>query len=191
MNYVKVIWGMRAFAYKARFKRFGNMSYIGKPISLEGTKRVEIGNKVRIYPGSRIETHGDEAKIIIEDEVSIAQNFHVASVGSPLVIGKNTTISANVLITNSDHEYGQIGVHILKQGYSTKKTVIGEGCFIGYGSVLQAGTVLGKQCIVGANSVVRGEFPDHSVIVGAPARAVKRYSSDSGEWEKTKDRAIH
>ena len=46
-----------------------------------------------------------------------------------------------------------------------------------------AGTKLGKQCVVGANSVVRGEFPDYCVIVGAPARVVKKYNPDTKIWE--------
>ena len=187
MNIAKLFWAMRAVIYKARFRKFGNLSYIGQPLILEGTKQVEIGNRVRIYPGIRIEAHGEGGKITIQDNVSIGQNFHITSSDSELVIGKDTTISGNVFITNIDHNYEQIGVHILKQDYLTKETKIGDNCFIGYGAAIQAGTILGKQCIVGANSVVRGEFPDYSIIVGAPARVVKRYNSDSGEWEKIKN----
>lgn len=65
-----------------------------------------------------------------------------------------------------------------------KKTVIGDGCYIGYGAVILAGTTLGKQCIVGANSVVRGDFPDYSVLAGAPARIVKKYNRDKAIWER-------
>jgi len=52
------------------------------------------------------------------------------------------------------------------------------------GVAIQAGTVLGKQCIVGANSVVRGVFPDYSVIAGVPARIIKRFNFDKNKWEK-------
>jgi acetyltransferase-like isoleucine patch superfamily enzyme len=184
MNIVKYFWAIRAVMYKVSFKKIGRFSYIGKPVYLQGTKNVDIGNKVRIYPGVRIETHGDDGKIIIADNVSIGQNFHITSSGSVLSIGKDTTISGNVFITNIDHDYKQIGVHVLKQDFITKQTRIGENCFIGYGAAIQAGTILGKQCIVGANSVVRGEFPDYCVIVGAPARIVKKFNTDSGEWQK-------
>ena len=184
MNPIKVIWALRGIAYKLRFAKFGNMSYIGKPIILEGAKRIEIGNKVRVYPGARMETYGEKGRIIIEDNVSIGQNFHVISSDYPLVIGKNTTVSGNVLITNVDHDYTQIGEHILAQKHMTKKTRIGENCFIGYGAAIQAGTILGKQCVVGANSVVRGTFPDYCVIVGVPARIVKRYNPNLAIWEK-------
>ncbi|MBU3178167.1 acyltransferase [Clostridium estertheticum] len=184
MNIVKYFWAIRAIFYKLQFKQIGNFSYIGKPVYLQGTRRVKIGNKVRIYPGVRIETHGTEGSIIIKDNVAIGQNFHIISSGSELVIGENTGISGNVFITNIDHDYKQVGVHILKQKLLAKETKIGENCFIGYGTVIQSGTILGKQCVVGANSVVRGEFPDYSVIVGAPAKVVKRYNTNSGEWEK-------
>lgn len=184
LNFVKYFWALRAVAYKLRFGKIGRLSYIGKPIILEGIKRVNIGNKVRIYPGVRMEVYGENGKITIEDNVSIGQNFHVTSSSSELVIGKDTTISGNVFVTNIDHDYRQIDVHILKQEYLISETKIGQNCFIGYGVAIQAGTILGKQCIVGANSVVRGNFPDYSVIVGAPAKVVKRYNHDTGIWEK-------
>ena len=63
---------------------------------------------------------------------------------------------------------------------------IGENCFIGFGVAIQAGTILGKQCVIGSYSVVKGEFPDYSVIVGSPAKIIKRYNIDTQKWEKTR-----
>jgi acetyltransferase-like isoleucine patch superfamily enzyme len=180
----KLFWFLNSFFLRLAFKRIGLFSYIGKTVFIYGGKGVLIGNKVRIFPGLRIETHNN-GKIVIEDDISIQQNFHITSSHETLIIGSHTTILGNVFITNIDHDYKQIGKHILKQPYIVKKTGIGENCFIGYGAAIQAGTILGKQCIVGANSVVRGNYPDYCVIVGAPARVVKRYNADSGIWEKT------
>ena len=56
MNIVKYFWAIRAIIYKVRFKKIGKFSYMGKPIYLQGTKKVKIGNKVRILPGVRMET---------------------------------------------------------------------------------------------------------------------------------------
>ena len=61
---------------------------------------------------------------------------------------------------------------------------IGENCFIGMGAAIMPGTVLGKQCVVGANSVVKGTFPDCCVIVGSPAKIVKKYNQQTQIWEK-------
>ncbi|MGY0038965.1 acyltransferase [Pedobacter sp. NJ-S-72] len=133
--YFKFAWFIRAIIYKIFFfGRFQSPSYIGKPIILIGVKKIFIGKKVRIFPHVRMEVHGLDASIEIGDDVAIAQNVHITS-GKNLTIGKGTTILANVFITNIDHDYEEIGVHILKQKYILKDTVIGENCYIGIGHV--------------------------------------------------------
>lgn len=184
MQFIKYFWAIRAILYKVKFKFIGNYSYMGKPIFLLGTKNIKIGNKVRLYPGLRMEAHGKTGGITIEDNVSIGQNFHITAKDQELIIKKNTTISGNVFITNIDHEYRKIDMHIMEQPFIINNTVIGENCFIGYGVGIQAGTILGKQCVVGANSVVRGSFPDYCVIAGVPAKIIRKYNPDTDEWEK-------
>ncbi|MDG9758564.1 acyltransferase [Pseudomonas sediminis] len=183
--FFKFIWGIRGLLYKPFLGKFGLPSYLGKPIYISGFKKIFIGKRVRIYPGARIEVLGNNASITFEENISVGQNLHITS-GTHLVIGKNTTFAENVFITSIEHSYEDIGVHIMQQPNKVKETQVGENCFIGFGAVIQAGTILGKQCIVGANSVVRGHFPDYSVIVGAPARIVKRYNPQTEQWQKTK-----
>lgn len=182
----KIKWLLTTFLVRLKVKRIGLLSYVGSPLFILGGRRILIGNKVRIFPGARLETHSN-GHIVIEDDISIGQNFHFISATETITIGTRTTISGNVFITNMDHDYQQIDKHILSQPYIVKTTTIGENCFIGYGAVIQAGTILGKQCIVGANSVVRGIFPDYCVIAGAPARIVKRYNEQSLQWEKANE----
>lgn len=180
----KLKWFLTTLLVRLHIKKIGLQSYVGRPLFIYGGRNINIGNKVRIFPHSRFETHNN-GRILIDDDVSVGQNFHLISSNELLTIGKHTTISGNVFITNMDHKYQEIGVHILRQDYVINTTSIGENCFIGYGAVIQAGTILGKQCIVGANAVVRGVFPDYCIIVGAPARIVKRYNHNTGQWEKT------
>lgn len=183
MKIQKIIWALSLMIKKPLFHHVGSKSYLGKPISLIGTKNISIGNRVRIYPGCRMETH-EGGHITINDDCSIGQNFHITSGNSNLSVGKNTTISGNVFITNIDHEYQNIDKHILEQPKIFKETVIGDNCFIGYGASIQAGTKLGKQCIVGTNAVVRGEFPDYCVIAGIPAKIIKEYDDNSCKWRR-------
>jgi acetyltransferase-like isoleucine patch superfamily enzyme len=188
MNF-KIFWILRGFIYSVFFGKFEFPSYIGKPVFIENFKRIFIGKRVRIFPGARIEVLDNNSSIVFEDNISIGQNLHIISGGEQeLRIKKNTTFSANVFITNIEHKYDKINKHILDQPLKSAKTQIGENCFIGYGAVIQAGTILGKQCIVGANAVVRGTFPDYSVIVGVPARIVKRYDVQSDTWRKTNNK---
>lgn len=183
MHPVKYIWALRALSYKPFFKHIGNMTYIGKPCFIEGRKGISIGDRTRIFPGIRLEAIGN-GKIKIGNNCAIEQNVHITSMESELRIDNNVTIAANTFITNLDHEYNDINKSVMDQGHILKTTHIGEGCFIGYGVAIQAGTVLGKHCVVGSNAVVRGIFPDNCVIVGCPARIVKKYNEKTGEWER-------
>lgn len=183
MKLKKMLWVINSLKYKVTIGKFGNLSYIGRPLGIIGKSKVIIEDKVRIQPGLRMEVLGTDGQIKICENTSIGQNFHITSQGN-LTIGKDTTILGNVFMTNIDHDYQEIGVHILKQKHIVKDTIIGENCFIGYGASIQAGTVLGKQCVVGTNAVVRGEFPDYCVIAGVPAKIIKKYNKDTKVWER-------
>ena len=185
----KMFWILRAIFYKLLLKDIGFPSYIGKPIFICNYKRISIGKKVRIFPGSRIEVVDNSSTIILENNISIGQNLHLISGGKQeLKICEDTTISANVFITNIDHEYKEIDKHILNQPIMQNLTKIGKNCFLGYGAVIQAGTILGEQCIVGSNAVVRGIFPNYCVIVGTPAKIIKRYNTTLNVWQKTNEK---
>jgi acetyltransferase-like isoleucine patch superfamily enzyme len=54
---------------------------------------------------------------------------------------------------------------------------IGNNVFIGNNCTILPNTFIGNNCIVGAGSVVRGRFPDDSVIIGNPAKVVMSLTS--------------
>lgn len=149
----KVIWALRAILYKPFCKRMGFPTYIGKPLFISGLRNIAVGNFVRIFPNARIEAMKN-GTVTIEDNVYIGQNCHITSENSDLRIGRDSAVMANVCITNIDHNYQEVGVPILEQGYTTRITSIGKNCFIGHNAVIQAGVELGDNVIVGAGSVV-------------------------------------
>jgi carbonic anhydrase/acetyltransferase-like protein (isoleucine patch superfamily) len=55
---------------------------------------------------------------------------------------------------------------------------VGDNSLIGMGATLLNRCKIGNECIVGANALVTEgkEFPDGSMIVGAPARAIRQLS---------------
>ena len=185
MHFVKYVWAVRGLISKISFKHFGNMSYLGKPLYIEGKRKISIGNRTRIFPGLRMEALNN-GSIVIGSNTVIEQNVHIISMDSELVIGDDVTLAPNVFITNVNHNYQDIEKSVMDQGYNIKKTIIGKGCFIGYGAAIQAGTILGKHCVVGSNSVVKGSFPDNCVIAGVPARIIKQYNLQTNLWETVK-----
>jgi acetyltransferase-like isoleucine patch superfamily enzyme len=57
------------------------------------------------------------------------------------------------------------------------KIKLGNNVFIGNNSIILLNTTIGNNCIIGAGSVVRGQFPDDSVIVGNPAQVMMKKGS--------------
>lgn len=181
MKITKIKWAMRSLCYsfvcKIKFP-----SYIGKPIYVSNISKIKLEKRVRIYPGLRFEAIGKKSALIVGENTSIGQNFHVVSYNEPIIIGSNVTISGNVFVSNCSHQYSEIGKSVLEQDISGQKTKISDNCFIGYGAVIQSGTILGKQCIVGSNAVLKGTYPDFSVVVGVPGRVIKKYDMEKGKW---------
>lgn len=87
-------------------------------------------------------------------------------------IGDDCYISANCTFATHDG-----GILVLRKEIPdlelTSPISIGNDVYIGINSTILAGTKIGNRCIVGACSMVKGEFPDNSVIAGNPARVIK------------------
>lgn len=68
---------------------------------------------------------------------------------------------------------------------------VGDDTWIGTNVVIAGNIHVGKHCVIGANSVVTKDIPDYSVAAGIPAKVIKRYDFDKGEWIKTNESKIH
>jgi carbonic anhydrase/acetyltransferase-like protein (isoleucine patch superfamily) len=58
---------------------------------------------------------------------------------------------------------------------------IGKGSLIGILAIILNGAKIGRNCLVGAGALVTEgkEFPDNSLIVGTPAKAIRTLSPDA------------
>lgn len=88
-------------------------------------------------------------------------------------IGKGTIIGPGVCIIDHDHfidgELNEIG----RTGKSAP-IKIGNYCWIGANAVILKGVTLGDGCVVGAGAVVTKSFPEKSIVVGNPAKLLRR-----------------
>ena len=100
-------------------------------------------------------------------------------------IGNDVWTGHHVYITDQNHGYEDISIPISQQTQVERAVSIGDGSWLGAGTVVLPGARIGKHVAVGANSVVTGILPDYCVAVGTPARVIKQYSEESG-WVASK-----
>ena len=123
--------------------------------------------------------------------------FHFPSLGS-IVIGKNVWIGSNCTVEKSqidqtiieDHVKIDDLVHVGHNSTIKRSTQIaagvvisgrvkvGKGCWLAPNSVIDNGCEIGDDCLVGTSSLVRSNFPENSVIVGSPAKLLKKTFKD-------------
>lgn len=139
--------------------------------------KVSIGKRCEVGPYAHIRNN-----TILRDGVEIGNFVEVkASTLDEHVKAKHLTYLGDTTIGRKVN----VGAGTITANYDGKKksqTVIGEGAFIGSGTILIAPVRVGKDAVTGAGAVVtRGhDVPDGSVVAGIPARELAK-SKKSGE----------
>jgi acetyltransferase-like isoleucine patch superfamily enzyme len=174
--------------YRRVFGSFGQRSVLYKPLILNWPQFVYLGDDVLIRPGVRIETIPMPGRSLPElrigNHVNIEQNVHIIC-HSKVTIGDQVSITGNCAIVDVTHPYEdvrdhrKIGDRILDDEAFVE---IGEGTFVGFGSIIMPNVRIGRYCIIGAHSVVMKDVPDYTVAAGSPARLLRRFDQQSNQW---------
>ena len=127
------------------------------------------------------------------------QNFtsrvthHYDFLGDKLIIGKFCQIGHNVefVMNGANHQMNSVSTYpfYIFKGWEQEPpnkedlpykgdTVIGNDVWIGQNVTFLPGVHVGDGCIIGANSVVGSDTPPYSVVVGNPARIIKKRFDD-------------
>lgn len=135
-------------------------------------------------------------KTIIEDFTCINNGMGDIIIGSncmigignvltgPVTIGNNVITAQHVGISGLNHGYTDISLPIRDQKCNVAEVVIEDDCWIGTNVVITSGVTIGKHSVVAGGSVVTKNVPPYTVVAGNPAKIIKRYNPELGEWEK-------
>ena len=173
---------------KRRIGRIGIHSKIKNPELITEPDRIYVGDRTIILPHSRIQSFGYRSGI--DNKIVIGNGcycgFHLSILaGADIIIHDNVLIASYVLISSENHEIDpRSSIPYMEQELRCFPVEIGEGTWIGEKVSIMPGVTVGKKCVIGANAVVTHSIPDYSMAVGSPARIIKRYDFDKGEWIK-------
>lgn len=170
-----------------KFRYLSKTAIIQPLLRLNGRENISIGERVVIQKLSWIAaiplTNAEKCHLSIGDGSIIGHFNHIFATGE-IIIGKNVLTADKVYITDNLHNYENIELPIMFQGMKQlSKLTIGDGAWIGE-NVCIIGANIGVNSVVGANSVVTKDVPDYCVVVGSPAKIIKKYNVNKKLWER-------
>ncbi|WP_278909183.1 DapH/DapD/GlmU-related protein [Faecalicoccus pleomorphus] len=133
---------------KELFGDFGEGSKVHTPFYCNLAKNIHIGKNVTIMPYFKCMSAG---QVYMEDDVRIALDVKV--------------------ITNNHDFYDR---DIL----TVEAVRIGKNAWIGAGATILPGVTIGENAIVGAGSVVTKDVEANTIVVGNPAKPIKKLDSN-------------
>ena len=173
------------YYYPIVFGSFGKTSLLFNPLLIVKPRYIYLDEGVVIRSGARLEVvvlnPKNPPELRIGKNVGIEQNVHIIC-HHRVIIGSNVSVTANCAIVDTTHPFDDVPCEV-KVGSMIRDdegfVEIGEGTFLGFGSVVLPNVRIGKGCVIGANSVVTRDIPDYSVAAGSPAvviRSVRKLS---------------
>ena len=163
------------------FGAFGKHNYLFD-LELLNPQNIFLGSNLWISKTRLVSSKG--GKLIIGNHVAIGRFSQIYALQS-IIIEDGVSMAENTFISDNTHTFTDITTPVRDQDIKPLgNVVIGSGTWIGRNVVVN-GCKIGRNCIIGAYTFLKKDIPDYCVVVGNPARIVKRYNPQSGQWEKT------
>ncbi len=183
-----------------RYHAFGSGTLIAfPPGDVFGEEHIELGPgclvaagvsmSVGMAPGQPLPPGATSPVLRLGARCSIGRGSHLVAHRS-VMIGDDVMTGPHCYVTDQNHAYGDPDTPVGQQWPAEAPVEVGAGSWLGAGSVVLPGTRLGRNTVVGAGAVVRGEFPDHAVLAGVPARLIRCYDPASGWQPELRDLRI-
>ena len=147
---------MAIYELDGHVPQLGRNAYVADSAEVIG--KVTLGEHASVWFGCVV--RGDSEHIHIGRNVNVQDGSVLhADEGVPLTLEDNVSVGHKVMLHGC---------------------TIGEGSLIGIGAVVLNHAKIGKNCLVGAGALVTEgkEFPDGSMILGSPAKAVKQLTPE-------------
>ena len=176
-------FALRRLYYRTRYRRLE----LGTGVMIVGRLRiydktaVSIGAHSVIRQSVRIDGGG---RVSVGEHTRINGNCWIGA-RTEVTIGSWCLISDSWIFDNDFHNLEPRRRHLPPSPDVAEPVRIGRNVWIGMQSMVMKGSVIGADSVIGAKAVTRGDVPAGVVVVGNPARIVRRFEAD----ERTADNA--
>lgn len=163
---LKAVYGKRLkFTYFQRFSPSVRLFF-------SGNGKIVLGHKVRAHSGVKFRVMKN-GLLRIGSNSSINYNC-IISCMEEIQIGNGVEFGPNVIVYDHDHDFRCDG-GIKANKYKTGFVSIGDNTWIGANTTILRSTKIGKNCVIAAGSIVKGNFPDNSIIIQKRETEILKY----------------
>jgi acetyltransferase-like isoleucine patch superfamily enzyme len=153
-------------------------NYLSIAPSVKLGRDVKLAKFINLY-GCEI---GDETKIgafvEIQKNASVGKRCKISShtfICEGVTIEDNVFIGHNVAFINDSLPRATAGDQLQTEAdWKVEKTVVKRGASVGSGATILANLTIGENALVGAGSVVTKDVPANTIVVGNPARVLRK-----------------
>lgn len=173
-----------------------HIRYFNFPIILKGKQFIDFGKNLTAGYYCRFEVYPNnndkKKRIIFGNDIQLNDFVHISAIDK-VEIGDGCLMASHIYI--SDNSHGRYDGLLTDsepntppdhREYITAPVKIGKNVWIGEGVIVMPGVTIGDGCVVGAHSVVNKSIPEACMVVGSPAKIIKKYSFENKCWEKVK-----
>lgn len=140
---------------------------------IRGPGRVTLGKNIEVRGRVTPWTHHPEAHITIGDDTSL-DGTRFGCVKS-IRIGNDCLLAGARILDSSFHSLDR---HAARLDILTAPVVIGNGVWLSPDSAVLPGTQIGDYSVVSLGAICKGNFADHSLLFGNPARVAAKLPAE-------------
>lgn len=174
-----------AIAWKLRREHTGSGTYIDPSAHFLGWNSIRIAENCIISADCwfNVNQRGRDREIIVIGKYSHIGRRNTFNAGARIVIGEYGLTGSDCSFMGSNHVYSNPRSPYIATGTTIQDEIIlGVNCWLGIGVTILGNVEIGHGCIVGAKSLVTKDAPPFSILVGSPARVIKRYDFLTDSW---------
>ncbi len=185
---------LRAKTYRWLLRDLGRGSLFGRDLVLRSPGSISIGHHVMIDDHGVLDAKGSGSRIVLGNQILLGRNTILScneavikmgdflSIGpfcffaskSHIRIGSNVAIGSGTHLLAGGHRFDDSDTPVIRQPRISKGIVVEDGAWIGSGVTILDGVTIGRHSMVGAGSVVSHDVPPWAVVLGNPARVIRK-----------------
>ncbi|MBL8315084.1 MAG: hypothetical protein JNK55_15175 [Rubrivivax sp.] len=159
--------------------------HFGNHVKLIGLRGISIGHNSVIGAGTWLNVNDPKKypdSIVIGENCFIGQDS-LLTAGRSIAVRDYCLTARGVALIGAAHAYSDPSTPYSRSGVTSESRIyIGVNCFIGLGARIVGDVSIGHGSVIGAGAEVRDSIPCFSLVVGSPARPIKRYDFSLNEW---------